>query len=126
MSFGRRPLAPGDARQWAALLTAIQDADGGDDYPGEQDLQEAFGHPGQDFANGSIAIRDGRAMVGYGVLTCRTEADPAHNMRYEGGVHPSYRRSRVWRPGYGGVPWSELFLGDGGYHRERLAGRIGP
>jgi mycothiol synthase len=91
MSFGRRPLAPGDAREWAALLTAIQDADGGDDYSSEQDLQEAFGNPSQDYANGSIAISDGRTMVGYGVLTCRSEADLVHNMRYEGGVHPSYR-----------------------------------
>jgi mycothiol synthase len=91
MGFGRRPLAPGDAREWAALLTAIQDADGGDDYSSEQDLQEAFSNPSQDYANGSIAIRDGRAMVGYGVLTRRSEADLAHNMRYEGGVHPSYR-----------------------------------
>jgi len=28
MSFGRRPLALGDAGEWAALLTAIQEADG--------------------------------------------------------------------------------------------------
>ncbi len=27
-SFGRRPLAPGHAGEWAALLAAIQEADG--------------------------------------------------------------------------------------------------
>lgn len=30
-------------------------------------------------------------MVGYGVLTCRSGADPVHDMSHEGGVHPSYR-----------------------------------
>lgn len=91
MSFGRRPLAPGEAGEWATLLTAIQDADGSGEHSSEQDLREAFGSPSQDFASGSIAIYDGRTMVGYGVLTCRSEADPAHDMRHEGGVHPSYR-----------------------------------
>jgi mycothiol synthase len=90
-SFGRRPLAPGDAGEWAALLTAIEKADGSGEHASEQDLREAFGGPNQDFANGSIGIYDGRGMVGYGVLTCRSEADPAHDMRYEGGVHPSHR-----------------------------------
>jgi GNAT superfamily N-acetyltransferase len=91
MGFDRRPLEPGDAGAWAALLTAIQHADGSDRYASEQGLQEAFGQPDQDFASGSIAIHDGHTMVGYGVLTCRSVADPVHNMRHEGGVHPSYR-----------------------------------
>jgi mycothiol synthase len=89
--FDKRPLAPGGARAWAALLTAIQDTDGSDRYASEQGLREAFGQPDQDFANGSIAVYDGRTMVGYGVLTSRSVADPVHNMRYEGGVNPSYR-----------------------------------
>jgi mycothiol synthase len=91
MGFGRRPLAPGDVRGWVALLTAIQDADSSEEYYSEQDAKEAFGQPDRDFANGSVAIYDGRTMVGYGVLSSRSEADPVHDMRYEGGVHPSYR-----------------------------------
>jgi mycothiol synthase len=91
MGFSRRPLAPGDVRDWVALLTAIQHADRSDDFPSEQHLREAFGHPDQDFASGSMAIYDGRTMVGYGVLTGRSEADPVHDMRYDGGIHPSYR-----------------------------------
>jgi len=91
MGFGRRPLAPGDARGWVALLTAIQDADGSDDHYSEQDAREFFGDPDRDFANGSVAIYDGPTMAGYGVLTSRSEADPVHDMRYQGGVHPSYR-----------------------------------
>jgi mycothiol synthase len=91
MGFDRRPLVPGDAGEWTALLTAIQDADGDDEYSSEQEVRETFGHPDKDFATGSIAIYDGPAMVGYGVLTRRGTADPEHNMLYQGGVHPSYR-----------------------------------
>jgi len=91
MGFSRRPLAPGDVRDWVALLTAIQDADGSDEFPSEQDLREAFGRPDEDFPRGSLAIYDGPIMVGYGVLTSRSEAEPVHDMRYEGGVHPSDR-----------------------------------
>jgi mycothiol synthase len=91
VSFDRRPLAPADAGDWAALLNAIQRADGNDEYGSEPDLQEDFRNPNQDFARGSIAIYDGRTMVGYGVLTSGSVADPVHKMRHKGGVHPSYR-----------------------------------
>jgi len=118
MAFDRRPLAPGDAGDWAALLTAIQHADKSDDYPSEQDLQEAFGQPDQDFARGSMAIYDGRTMVGYGVLTCRSVAEPVHNMRHEGGVHPSYRGR-----GFGGelLDWAEQTAVP--LHDDRFPGR---
>ena len=118
MAFDRRPLAPGDAGDWAALLTAIQHADKSDDYPSEQDLQEAFGQPDQDFARGSMAIYDRRTMVGYGVLTCRSVAEPVHNMRHEGGVHPSYRGR-----GFGGelLDWAEQTAVP--LHDERFPGR---
>ena len=56
MGLDRRPLAPGDAGDWVALLNAIEDADGSDDYPSEQGLRETFGNPNQDFARGSVAI----------------------------------------------------------------------
>jgi len=118
MAFDRRPLAPGDAGDWAALLTAIQHADKSDDYPSEQDLQEAFGQPDQDFARGSMAIYDRRTMVGYGVLTCRSVAEPVHNMRHEGGVHPSYRGR-----GLGGelLDWAEQTAVP--LHDDRFPGR---
>jgi mycothiol synthase len=91
MGFDGRPLAPGDAGDWVALLTAIANADGSDDHTSEQDVQEAFGHPRHDFARGSVAIYDGRTMIGYGMLTLRGVADPEHTILHEGGVHPSYR-----------------------------------
>jgi mycothiol synthase len=90
-SFDRRPLTPGDAEDWATLLAAIQDADGSEDYYSEEDLREEFGRPGEDFTRGSTAIYDGHTMAGYGVLTSRSVAEPVHDMRHEGGVHPSYR-----------------------------------
>ena len=91
MGFSRRSLAPDDVRDWVELLAAIQQADGSDEFPSEQHLREAFGRPDKDFAGGSVAIYDGLPMVGYGVLTGRSEADPVHDMRYDGGIHPSYR-----------------------------------
>ena len=91
MSFDRRPLSPQNAGEWATLLTAIQDADGSDNYETEEDLQEQFRRPDLDFAKNSIAIYDGRTMVGYGVLTPRSVAEPVHNVRHDGGVHPFYR-----------------------------------
>jgi mycothiol synthase len=104
MGFERRPLTPNDAGDWTALLTAIHDADGDGEHSTEQEVRETFGHPDKNFADGSIAIYDGPAMVGYGVLTRRGTADPVHAMIHDGGVHPSYR-SR----GLGGelLDWAE-------------------
>jgi mycothiol synthase len=118
MGYDRRPLTPRDAKAWAALLNTIQDTDGGDDYTSEQDLLEAFSQPNQEFANGSIAVYDGPAMVGYGVLTRRSVADPVHDMRHEGGVHPSYRGR-----GLGGelLDWAEKTAVP--LHNDRFPGR---
>ena len=118
MGFDRRPLAPGDATAWVALLNAIQDADGSDEYASEQDVLEAFSQPNQEFARGSIAIYDGLTMVGYGVLTRRSAADPVHDMRHEGGVHPSYRGR-----GLGGelLDWAEKTAVP--LHNDRFPGR---
>jgi mycothiol synthase len=91
MGFDKRPLAPGDITAWAALLTAIQAADGDDEYTSEQDLRERFNDPEENFADGSLAVCDGPAMAGFGVLICRSVADPEHDMLYQGGVHPAYR-----------------------------------
>jgi mycothiol synthase len=118
MGLERRTLAPGDVGDWVALLNAIEDADGSDDYSTEQDLRETFGNPNQDFARGSVAVYDGRAMVGYGVLTLRGVADPVHTVLHEGGVHPSYRGR-----GLGGelLHWAEQAAVP--LHNERFPGR---
>ena len=91
MGFDWRPLTPGDVGDWAALLAAVQDADGEDEYTSEQDLRERFEDPERDFETSSIAVYDGRTMAGYGTLMCRGSADPVHDMLYMGRVHPAYR-----------------------------------
>ena len=91
MSFAWRPLTPDDAADWAALWTAIEDADGSEEYLSEQDLREEFGQPSRDYPRGSMAIYDGGTMVGFGMLTGRSTADPVHHIRHSGGVHPAYR-----------------------------------
>jgi mycothiol synthase len=118
MGFDRQPLTPADAKAWAALLDAIREADGDDDYASEQDLLEAFSQPDQEFASGSIAIYDGLTMVGYGVLHRRSVAEPVHDMRHEGGVHPSYRGR-----GLGGelLDWAEKTAVP--LHNDRFPGR---
>jgi mycothiol synthase len=118
VSFRRRPIAVADARDWVALLTAIEDADGGGEYVGEGDLRDRFANPDQDYPRGSIAIYDGAAMVGYGVLNCRGSADPVHDMRHEGGVHPSYRGRGL---GAGLLAWAEQAAVP--LHHDRYPGR---
>jgi mycothiol synthase len=104
MSFDRRPLTPYDAGDLAALWTAIEDADGSEEYLSEQDLREEFSAPGRDYPRGSMGIYDGRTMAGFGVLTWRATANPVHDVRHVGGVHPAYRGG-----GLGGelLAWAE-------------------
>lgn len=91
-AFDWRPIEPKDAGNWAGLLAAIQSADRDWEFFTEQDLLETFGDPHRDFNRGSISIYDDGAMVGYGELIYRETAGPVHQMRYRGGMHPSYRQ----------------------------------
>src|SRR5450432_981874 len=90
-TFGWRPIEAKDAAAWAALLTAIRATDHDWDYFTEEDLLEDFSDPDHDFPRGSAGIHDGSTMIGYGALISRSAADPVHEMRYLGGVHPGYR-----------------------------------
>ena len=113
-----RPIEPADVAEWAVLLAAIEAVDRQDEYYGEQDLLEELSYPYGDFARGSVAVYDGGTMVGYCVLTAQSTADPVHEMRQQGGVHPAYR-SR----GLGGqlLGWAETAALP--LHKERYPGR---
>jgi len=117
-TFAWRPIGPGDAAEWAGLLNAISAADRDWEYFSEQDLLDDFSDPYLDFARGSMAVYHEGTMAGYGVLACRTSAEPVHEMHYHGGVHPAYRGR-----GLGGrlLDWAETAAGP--LHQERYPGR---
>jgi mycothiol synthase len=113
-----RPIGPADIPEWAALLAAIEAEERQDEHDSEQELLEEFSYPYSDFARGSVAVYDGGTMAGYCVLTAQSTADPVHEMRQRGGVHPAYR-SR----GLGGqlLGWAETAAIP--LHQERYPGR---
>jgi mycothiol synthase len=93
-----RPIEPADAKRWSVLLAGIQAVDRDwSAYFTEDDLLEDFSDPDHDFPQGSVAVLDGDAMVGYGVLMARSDADPVHEMRFDGGVHPTHRHAGIGR-----------------------------
>jgi ribosomal protein S18 acetylase RimI-like enzyme len=103
-TFAYRPLSVDQVPAWAELYTAILVADADDDIMGEDDLAEEFADPLVDYPRGSIAVYDGGAMAGYCVVQPRSEANPVHEMRTSGGVHPDYRNLGI---GSHLVEWSE-------------------
>jgi mycothiol synthase len=113
-----QPIGPGDAADWAGLLNAISAADRDWEYVSEQDLLEDFSDPCLDFARGSVAVYRQGTMAGCALLECRTSAEPVHEMRYHGGVHPAYRGQ-----GLGGrlLDWAETAALP--LHQERYPGR---
>lgn len=102
--FAQRPLSPDQAPAWATLYMAILVADADDDILGEEDLAEEFADPLNDFPRGSMAVYDGAAMIAYCTVYQRGSADPVHEMRQSGGVHPDYRNLGI---GTQLLEWSE-------------------
>lgn len=116
--FASRPLSPDQLREWARLYAAVLTADADNDIEGEDDLAQEFEDPLRDFARGSIAVYDDAAMAGYSVLVPRHAANPVHEMRQYGGVHPDYRGLGI---GSRMLAWAEGAALD--LHEERFAGR---
>jgi mycothiol synthase len=86
-----RPMTSRDVTAWADLLAAIRRVDHEWEYFTADELLDEFSDPDRDFEDGSRTVMLGDRMVGYGALLPRTSADPVHDMRYEGGVHPEFR-----------------------------------
>jgi mycothiol synthase len=103
-AFTWRPIEQGDIAAWADMMTACADADDHLRRRSEQELAALFGLPEFDFPAGSIAVFDGTAMVAASLVSTRPTADPVHEMRFDGVVHPAYRRR-----GLGGqlLDWGE-------------------
>lgn len=117
-SFEWRPIAPSDAKGWSGLLAECEAADGGWVYFSEQVLIEDFGDPDTDFDRGSVVVYAGSSLAGYGVLRSHLHAEQAHEMRFEGGVHPAFRRRGVGRALLG---WAETAAA--AIHQDRYSGR---
>jgi len=113
-----RPIEPADTGNWSALMTAIQAADHGWEFFSEQDLLEEFDDSYCDIARGLMGVFAGGTMAGYGTLTSRAAADPVHEMRFWGGVHPAYRQRGL---GGGLLSWAETAAVP--LHRERYPDR---
>ena len=116
--FECRPIDRGQLRAWAALHAAIEAVDHQEEHVSEQDLLELFDEPDTDFPRGSVAVYDGDLMIAFGVLFARTAAEPVHEMRLSGGVHPGYRRRGA---GTELLNWAERAAGP--LHEERFGGQ---
>jgi ribosomal protein S18 acetylase RimI-like enzyme len=92
-----RPIERKDAAAWSATLTEIQHADRDWEFLSEQDLLDEFDHPEVDFPRGSIGAFSVGTMVAFGAVRVRSEADPVHDMRYWGSVHPAWRQRGLGR-----------------------------
>lgn len=117
-AFEWRPIVPADAKSWSSLLAECEAADGGWVYFSEQVLIEDFGDPDTDFERGSVVAYDASSIAGYGVLTSRSHADQGHEMRFEGAVHPAFRRRGV---GSALLDWAETAAVP--IHEGRFSGR---
>jgi mycothiol synthase len=98
------PITPDRAGAWASLQASIAQADGTDEVFTADELLEEIDDPFTDFGSGSLAVYDGETMIGYSVLTTRESAEPAHDMRQAGGVHPDCRGRGI---GSALLDWSE-------------------
>lgn len=117
-NFDYRPITRDDAGACAELLNLISRHDGDSEFFSKEDLLEEFSDPLNDFEHGSIAVFDGTEIVGYSLLTARTEAEPVHDMRQWSSVHPDYRGRGI---GSWLIDWSERAAVP--LHRDRYPGR---
>jgi mycothiol synthase len=103
----------------ARLLAAIEEEDREGEHYSEQDVLEEFANPYLDCHRGSIAAFDrDAAMIGYCQLLSRADANPEHQMRLAGGVHPGCRGRGIGRKL---LMWAETAALP--LHQERFPGK---
>jgi mycothiol synthase len=87
-----RPLRRGDVPAWTRLLAAAEEVDQSGEHYSEADLDEELGAPGLDLDADSLAVLDGRQLVGSIVLHQRRGAAGAGDIvNCDGVVHPGRR-----------------------------------
>jgi mycothiol synthase len=91
MALRWRPVALADVPAMTTLFAEIELTDRYGWHFDADFLARWLADPMIDLDRGSTAAFDADRMVATGVLAARSQADPVHGMRYEGGVHPAYR-----------------------------------
>jgi len=91
MNLTWRSLTVSDAAQVTRVLAAVEAEDHTGENYGEEDITELLSNPVRDLVHGSRAVFDGETLAGYCFIDPRTTAEPVHQMRYSGTVHPAYR-----------------------------------
>ena len=104
--------------QWAGLLAACEAIDNTGEHFGEADLAEFLIDPDMDLPRGSMSAWDGPEMVGDCLLQFRPSAQPVHQMRCYGDVHPQYRGRGI---GSRLLAWAEGAAAE--LHTERYGAR---
>lgn len=116
--FEWQPLDVGQVRAWAALHAATEAVDHQEEHVSEQDLLSYLDDPDADYPRGSVAVYDGDLMIAFGLLFARTAAEPVHEMRMGGSVHPGYRGRGI---GTELLTWAERAARP--LHEERFSGQ---
>ncbi|MFC1439451.1 GNAT family N-acetyltransferase [Streptacidiphilus sp. N1-10] len=92
-----RPITVDDTDTFLRLRHALAEADDTGDHLGRDQVTETFASSYIDFPRGSVGVFteggevEGGEMVAYCYLQARTAADPVHEFRMSGGVHPGHR-----------------------------------
>lgn len=91
MTLTWRALVSSDAARLTRLFAAVEAVDKTGENYAQEDVAELLDHPTRDLVHGSRGVFDGPELVAYCLVDPRTTADPVHQMKSTGGVHPDYR-----------------------------------
>jgi mycothiol synthase len=91
-----RPLQPGDAARWAALLQAVEEVDERSEHYDADDCAEELAHPELDLERETLLVldADGRA-VAYQLTHLRSDPPLGPRVGCSAAVHPAHRRRGI-------------------------------